>query len=365
MAKRQFGAIRKLPSGRYQAKFRDPHTRQFVPAPSTFPTLAGASSWLSTVEADLLRGERVQHYLPTAILSEYAEVWMENRILRPRTVELYQGLLDHHILPTLGHMELGKLAPSAVRSWHSKLSKADRPGPTTVAKSYRLLRTICETALADELVSRNPCNIKGASAEHAAERPVLSMDQVDSLVEAIEQRYQGMVLLAAWCALRLGELLALTREDVDLEMGTVRVDKAASEMSNGERRVGPPKTAAGIRTVAIPPHVLELVAAHMDSFTGPAKDDLVFVSKLGKPVRRASLYSAWRPATASLGLTGVRFHDLRHTGATLAASVGASTRELMARLGHASSAAALRYQHATTARDASIAQALSDMATKR
>jgi integrase len=211
----------------------------------------------------------------------------------------------------------------------------------------------------------NPCNIKGASAEHAAERPVLSMDQLDSLVEAIEERYQGMVLLAAWCALRLGELLALTRSDIDLESGTVLVNKAASEMSNGERRIGPPKTVAGIRTVAIPPHVMELLTDHLEMFTGPADDDLMFVSKQGKPVRRASFYQAWRPATASLGLTGVRFHDLRHTGATLAASAGASTRELMARLGHASSAAALRYQHATAARDASIAQALSDMARMR
>ncbi len=325
MARRQFGTIRQLPSGRFQARFREPQTRQVIPAPFTFLTRGEASRWLSMAEADLLRGERIERYVPTVTLIDYAPTWLNDRILRPRTVELYEGLLEHHILPVLGQYELGALNPPLIRSWHSKLSKADRPGPTTVAKSYRLLRTICETALSDDLISRNPCNIKGASTEHAAERPVLTVNQVDSLVQAIEARYRLMVVLAAWCALRLGELLALTRSDIDLELGTVRIDKAAAEMKSGQRMVGPPKTAAGVRTVAIPPHVIREVDAHLQMFTAATHDALVFVSSHGRPMDRASLYSAWKPAVASIGLSGVRFHDLRHTGATLAASAGAST----------------------------------------
>ena len=82
-----------------------------------------------------------------------------------------KGLLDRYILPSLGRIELGELSPREVRSWHAALLKRGRPGPVTVAKAYRLLRTICETAFSDELIARNPCNLKGASVEHSPERP--------------------------------------------------------------------------------------------------------------------------------------------------------------------------------------------------
>ena len=105
----------------------------------------------------------------------------------------------------------------------------------------------------------------------------------------------------------------------------------------------------------MPPHVVPALQAHLERFAGPEDGDLVFTGTKGQPLRRASLYTAWLRATEASGLSGVRFHDLRHTGATLAAATGASTKELMLRLGHASSDAALRYQHATADRDSAIA----------
>ncbi len=367
MAKRSFGSVRKLPSGRFQARFDHPETRQTVSAPSTFRTKADATAWLAGAQADIIRGHRAEKYVPTVSLESYASTWLANRVLRPRTVELYQGLLDRHINPTLGKVALGRITPALVREWHGRLAKAEKPGPTTVAKAYRLLHAICETAYVDELISRNPCNLKGASVERSAERPVLTVQQLDRVVACMEERYRAMVILAAWCSMRLGELLALTRGDIDLEAGSVRVDKSAAEMANGKRLTGPPKTAAGVRVMFIPPHVLGDVRAHLDEFTGPEPDDLVFVGIKGQPVRRATLYTAWRRTMAAAnlgaGLSGFRFHDLRHTGATLAAGAGASTRELMARLGHSSTAAAMRYQHATSDRDAVIARALSNLAS--
>jgi len=240
--------------------------------------------------------------------------------------------------------------------------KAGKPGPVTVAKAYRLLRTICETAVADELIARNPCSVKGASVEHSPERPIATVATVAALEKSIEPRYRAMVSLAAWCGLRLGELLALTRDDIDMEAGTVRIDKAALELSSGERVIGPPKTQAGRRSVTIPPHVLAAIIEHLGEFTPLGPSGLVFVGTLAQPVRRASFYKSWSQATSAVGVAGLHFHDLRHTGATLAASVGASTRELMARLGHASPSAALRYQHATADRDRVIAEGLSGLA---
>jgi integrase len=362
VAKRQFGTVRRLPSGRWQARYRDPGNGRLISGPQTFPTKANASLWLSTVEADVARGTYIDPRAGDISLREYAEHWLDHRILRPRTVELYQGLLDRYILPRLGDVQLGKLTPITVRGWHARMARRGEPGPITVAKSYRLLKTICSTAVADELIMRNPCNVKGAAVERSKERPVLTVAQIDSLVNAIDSRYQGMVLLGSWCGLRLGELLALTRADIDLANGFVDITKAAAELKSGERVVGPPKTAAGIRKVAIPPHVLPAVEAHLEAFTGCQLNDLVFVGTKGQAVRRASLYTAWQAAVKKAGLEGTRFHDLRHTGATLAAMTGASTKELMSRLGHASSVAALRYQHATEARDVAIAEALSDLA---
>jgi integrase len=366
VAKRQFGSIRQMPSGRFQARYRHPETRQLISAPFTFPTKGAANTWLSGAETDLIRGERVDQYLPTVTLDDYAASWLQNRVLRPRTVELYQGLLDRHILPKLGGIQIGRLTPAKVREWHAGLAKAAKPGPVTVAKCYRLLRTICETAFTDELISRNPCNLKGASVEHSPERPVMTIEQLNAVVGAMEDRYRGMVVLGSWCSMRIGEILALTRGDIDLEAGTVRVDKSAWELGNRQRMVGPPKTAAGVRVMFIPPHVRRLVAEHLIEFTGPEATDLVFVGIKDQPVRRATVYKAWHRALEKAdlgkGAPDFRFHDLRHTGATLAAGAGASTRELMARLGHASSAASLRYQHATASRDESIAERLSEMA---
>jgi integrase len=365
MTKREFGSVRLLPSGRWQARYRHPRTNEFLVGPTTFKLKGDATRWLAGIQRDIERGTWIDPAWGAVTLEEYATSWLPQRTLRPRTIELYEGLLKRYILPGLGRTELGELSPRQVRSWHVALLKRSTPGPVTVAKAYRLLRTICETAVSDELIARNPCNIRGAAVEHSDERPVLTVAQVEALADAIEDRYAALVLLAAWCGLRLGESLALTRADVDLEEGSVWIDKSDAELKSGERIVGPPKTKAGIRKVFVPPHVVPALAEHLERFSGgPGPSDLVFTSTLEQPVRRASLYRAWLRATKEVGLEGVRIHDLRHTGATLAAATGASTKELMNRLGHASSDAALRYQHATKDRDAAIAAALSNLVEK-
>jgi integrase len=318
------------------------------------------------VQREIERGAWIDPAWSAVTIGDYATTWLAQRTLRPRTVELYEGLLERYILPGLGRSQLGDLSPRDVRAWHVALLRRGTPGPVTVAKAYRLLRTICETAVSDELIARNPCNLRGASVEHSPERPVLTVAEVEALAGAIEVRYAALVLLAAWCGLRLGEALALTRADVDLEEGSVSIDKSAAELKSGERIVGPPKTKAGNRKVFVPPHVVPALANHLERFSGgPALSDLVFTGTEGQPVRRGSLYTAWLRATNEVGLSGVRLHDLRHTGATLAAATGASTKELMNRLGHASSDAALRYQHATKDRDAAIAAALSELVQRR
>ena len=121
----------------------------------------------------------------------------------------------------------------------------------------------------------------------------------------------------------------------------------------------PPKSDAGRRTIAIPAILKPELEAHLSTFAAPGRKGLVFCGTLDQPFRIATLHAAWKRAIAAVEIEGFKFHDLRHTGNTLAASTGASTKELMARMGHASPRAALVYQHATEDRDQEIADALS------
>ena len=116
-----------------------------------------------------------------------------------------------------------------------------------------------------------------------------------------------------------------------------------------------------MRTVAIPPHVLRDIAEHLDRFTGSGPDAWLFPDADGGPLRPHRLTWPWRRARAAIGRPDLHLHDLRHTSNTWAAATGASTKELMRRYGHASPAAALRYQHATEDRDQVIADAMTEL----
>ena len=357
-----WGSVRRLPSGRYQARYRVDVVTHV--APSTFTTKRDADAYLARVRTDIERGVWVDPEAGKVTLREYATRWLRERPnLRPRTVELYEGELRLHILPALGDVELAQLSSARVRTWHAGMLKGNRPGKTTVAKCYRLLRTIMATALEDGLIGRNPCVLKNAGVERPPERPIATVEEVFALASAIEPRYRVLVLTATFTGLRLGELRALKRRQLDLLHGTVRVVEQLQELANGTLVIGPPKSDAGNRVVAIPPALMPELEAHLDVWCLPGADELVFPGTQGQPFRRASLYTAWKRATRATGLDELRFHDLRHTGNTLAAATGASTKELMSRMGHASPRAALTYQHASRERDIAIAAALSDVIT--
>jgi integrase len=178
-------------------------------------------------------------------------------------------------------------------------------------------------------------------------------------VEAMPERYRLMVLLAAWCGLRFGELTELRRHDMDVKAGVIRVRRGVVRV-DGEFIVGPPKTDAGIRDVAIPPHLIPMVREHLSGNIAGGREGLLFAGADGVThLAPSSLYKVYYPARAMAGRSDLRFHDVRHTGAVLAASTGATLAELMGRLGHTTAGAAMRYQHASQDRDQAIAAALS------
>lgn len=352
---RESGSVRKLPSGKWQARVH--HSDGTRTPLGTFSTKREADQSLTLATSDQLRGQWIDPRRGQRTFEEYSKLWLEQRPLRPRTTELYEYLLRLHICPRLGGFELAELTPIIVRQWFSELS-GGTIGPSTVAKCYRLLRTILTTAVEDELITRNPCVIKGAGVERSAERPVASVEQVRALADASDPRYRALILVATYTTLRLGELSALTRRRVDLVSGTISVVDSASEVG-GQRIIGEPKTAAGRRTVTVPAAILPELVEHMARYAGEGPDGLIFCGPMGAPLRRANWNERWRATTKKVGLEHLRFHDLRHTGNTLAASTGASTKELMSRMGHASPRAALLYQHATSEREVAIARSLS------
>ena len=169
-----------------------------------------------------------------------------------------------------------------------------------------------------------------------------------------------MVQLAAWCALRFGELIELRRSDIDLKAGKIMIRRAAVGVG-GRIVVGTPKSSAGVRDVAIPPHLLPVVREHLAAHAGWGRDGLLFPSTTGDHLHRNSFFRMWAKARTAAGRSDLRFHDLRHTGAVLAAQTGATLAELMGRLGHSTPTMALRYQHAAQDRDAEIARLMSEM----
>jgi integrase len=356
--KRRFGRIRRLPSGRYQVRYKGPDGID-RPAPNTFATKTGAEVWLIRKEAEILDGEWLDPDAGNVLLADYGASWIAERPnLRPKTVQTYEGLLRLHIVPTLGAAEVASIKERTVRRWRKMLLDSG-VGPVTVAKAYRLLKAILYTAVDDGLIRRNPCRIKGAGQERSPERPVLTLREVFALADAFDRRYRLLILLAVFCSLRWGELAALTRSAIDVEAESLVIRAGVVELKNGALVTGPPKSEAGNRVLAIPDFLLEDVAGHLDTFTGPDPHALVFTGLKGAQLRRSNFSRAWNAATKTVGLSGFHFHDLRHTGNTLAGDEGASLRELMDRMGHSTTRAALIYQHRTERRDKRLADAIS------
>jgi integrase len=356
--RRRFGLVRRLPSGRFQASFVAPSgIRQL--APTTFRTKTDADRWLSAVEADLSRGTWLNEDLGRQTFGNYARGWLQDHpSMGPRYRETCMRNLRLHLAP-LDDVPLRALTPAVVREWYAVAMRGSG-GRTSIMQSYRFLRAVLSTAVRDGAFVRNPCQIPGAGSDRAKERPVASPVEVAALVEAITPRYRAAVLLAAWCGLRRGEVLGLRPADVDLRAGTVTVRRNRVELLESPVAFdADPKTDAGKRTVVIPPHVLPVLVEHMESWAGK---DRVFVGRDGGPMRGNAVRQAFDRARRRAGMPGFRFHDLRHTGQTLAASTGATVKDLMRRLGHASPAAANRYLHTVEGRDAEIASALSDLA---
>ena len=262
--RRKFGRIRQFQSGRWQASYTGPDANVYI-APSTFDAKVDAEAWLADrrreIDRELWSPASGQEERPGAPFGDYAEAWLKQRGIKDRTREHYRELLDNHLLPTLSESDLRDITPAAVRRWYATTAVGT---PTMRAHAYSLLRAIMQTALADDLIDGNPCRISGASTSRRVHkiRPA-TLDELEILTKAMPDAYQAFILMAAWLAMRFGELTELRRKDVDLKDEIVRVRRAVVRAGD-DFMVTTPKSDAGIRDISIPPHLLPAIEDHLN-----------------------------------------------------------------------------------------------------
>lgn len=354
--RRSFGAVRKLPSGRFQASYLDPDGVR-RPAPTTFTTKGDADTWLSIQRAALETGAWRGDSDETTV-GEYAEAWLKTLTVRPRTAYNYQRSISRWILPTFGTIPMRKVTPVAVRRWVAAFPE-DKPAAR--AQAYTVLHRIFRDATDEGIIPENPVRVRGASEYRVTrEGQALTLDGILAIAQRMPEAEQLAVVLAGVCALRPGEVLALRRRDVDLEQQVLHIRETASATIGGAS-VGPTKTEGSTRDVHFPAGLTDALRDQIAGFAAPGPRGHLFPRRVvspSDPIPYRTFSGHFNEAARQAGIPDVRPHDLRHSGATLAAATGATVAELMARLGHTSPTVAMRYQHAVRERDKSIADTL-------
>lgn len=356
--RRSFGAVRKLPSGRYQASYLDPAGTRRT-APETFTAKMDADAWLAMQRAAIESGSWRGRDDRTTV-GEYADQWVKALQVRDRTRYHYEVNLRKWVKPTFGTTPMSAVTPAMVRKWAGGFPSET---PAARANAYRVLSQVFRAAVEDGIVTESPVRVKGAG-QYTRKRDGHALQAADviALADEVPENRRLAILLSAFCALRPGEVLGLRRRDVDARTHSLNIRETASAVHAGSSRVGPVKTASSLRTVHYPSGLQEALLEHLKAHTGPSPTDHLFPSPRGggEPLSYGAYLHMIKRAGKAAGIEDVKPHDLRHTGATLAAETGATTRELMARLGHTSPTVAMRYQHAVNERDRGIADALDE-----
>jgi integrase len=322
---------------RWRARYPDPTRGGKKQVERLFSTRREAERWLTSQKAAIQRGEHIDPKDNHRRFEQVADAWRETWLdLEPKTQAGYRAILNRHVLPRWTGVRIGAVSPEAIQEWINEL--ADRRHPNTVRRIYSVLRAVLKVAVERRYLTTNPCDavkLPRVSAVAIGQRVFLSASEVAALAKAIPSHYRVLVYTAAYTGLRAGELGGLRRRDVDLLHGTLNVERALKDVS-GHLHFGSTKTAKA-RRVGMPKFLIDMLSQYLEGLDG-GPDGLVFRGPDGGPLRHANFYQRhFKPAVATAlppEKHGLRFHDLRHTCASLLIAAGAHPKAIQEHLGH-------------------------------
>jgi integrase len=273
---------------------------------------------------------------------EYLKEWLQDRegLIKPKTWDRYRGIIEQHIIPELGHMEISKLNPQNIQRLCSKLNRQLDPG--TVKLVYRVIHTSLERAVRWGQLDRNPAKAVELKKARKKEMKVWNADQVRQFLEfARGHRFYIAYLLAITTGMRRGEILGLRWRDVDFEKSTCSVNQALVYVKSHPIFTDV-KTEKGQRNVDLPETTIRELRNQLErqmyekKIKGSAyKDyDLVVCNEDGTPVAKSTFEQAWNSICLRAGVPRIRFHDLRHTHASLLLTQNVHPKIVSERLGH-------------------------------
>lgn len=367
MAKRRAngeGNIRKRKDGRWEGRYtagRDPETEKTI-----YKNVLGKTQ--AEVKEKLKRAIEENAGLDIVKAGQYTvgqwmDVWFENYAkikVRPSSHQTYRGYIDNHIKPNIGSVPLSKLSSLDLQKFYKKLlsggrverieSKKQPKGLSakTVRNINQVISSAMEFAKNQKLIAANPADGCALPKLEHREMKTLPTEQLASFLrEAKESGVYELYYIELATGLRRGELLGLKWEDIDLEHGSLRVRRQVSRI-NGEVVEAPLKTNNSYRSVSIGADAVEILKSQKRKVNGTS--EYVFPSPAGGPISPDSVLHMLHRVLKRAGLPKVRFHDLRHTFATLALQNGVDIKTVSGMLGHYSAGFTLdTYAHVTTA----------------
>lgn len=290
-------------------------------------------------------------------VEQFLKVWLETVAkprIRPRTYRSYEQIVRNHLVPGLGRIELQRLTPQQVQAFLNAKSEAG----LSVEHLRRVLRTALTQAVKWDYVPRNVAALVSTPKKSKHEFAYLDAVGARKFVEAVRgHRLEALFTVALAVGLRLGEALGLTWDDVDLDEGTLRV-RSQMQRTKGKVEFVQPKTERARRVIPLPAFAVQALIRHRGRQAEERlmnadvwqNYNLVFTSSVGTPPEERNVRRSLDALLLGAGLPRLRFHDLRHSCATLLLSQGVDVRTIMETLGHSQIALTLNtYSHVVPA----------------
>lgn len=362
------GSIERLPSGKYRA---------VVSVPPRPPAKRGRLAFIHKSREQCLRwlrqkaAERDRGQLPDdggLKLGEWLTDWLATyrTQVEPNTAGPAANHVRHISRRPIAGLRLAAVRPSDVQRFYAALA-ADGVRPPMARKIATTLRTALREAVRMQYILTDPSAVVRPPKYRPPEMKTWSAEECRQFLDSVRsKRYGPLYTLALDTGMRQGELFGLQWDNLDLDAGRVRVVHSLEEVPGVKHRLKDVKTKASRRLITLSPHCVRVLRRHWRN-AGRPKDGKVFCSSNGNWLWKCSfLRWSFDPDVHDANVRQIRFHDLRHTHATLALAAGANLRSVAARLGHADPAFTLKiYAHALPEGDDQIARIWGDIAQTR